>query len=155
MRAAYYGAGPLTGAGQSIGLLEFVGYDPFDPQNYFDLYGPPLTATITPVQCDNSQAVCTTCEDAEQALDIEQAISMAPGIDECLVYVGQTDAVMLNRMASDNVAKSIGCSWSWRPADPATDDPIFLEFAAQGQTFFTAAGDSGAWNAGTLFSWPG
>ena len=75
-------------------------------------------------------------------------------MDQCLVYVGRTDVAMLNRMATDNLAKSISCSWSWRPADPTQADPIFLEFAAQGQTFFTASGDSGSWNSGTLFTWP-
>jgi subtilase family serine protease len=153
-RAAYYGSGPLDGSGQSLGLLEFVGYNPADVTKYFSLYGPPLVTTVTPVSTDGSPATCTTCDDTEQALDIEVAISMAPAMDEVLVYVGRTDAAMLNRMATDNAAKSISCSWSWRPADPSTDDPIFLEFAAQGQTFFTASGDSGAWGPGTLFSWP-
>src|SRR5450432_483018 len=41
-RAAYYGPGPLTGAGQSLGLLEYVGFDPADPISYFTQYGPPL-----------------------------------------------------------------------------------------------------------------
>src|ERR1700722_3419601 len=31
------------------------------------------------------------------------------------------------------------------PADPNTDKPYFLEFAAQGQNLFQAAGDSGKW----------
>ncbi len=153
-RAAYYGDGSLTGTGQSLGLLEYVGFDPADAQSYFDQYGPPLTTTITPISTDGTEAVCDTCSDAEQALDIEHGISMAPGLDECRVYVGSTDDAILNAMADDNICKTLSCSWSWRPADPLVDDPIFMEYQAQGQTFLTASGDDGAWDPFTQFSWP-
>jgi subtilase family serine protease len=154
LRKAYYPSpGTLTGAGQTIGLLEYVGYDPADYQLYFSTYGPPLTTTVTPISTDGTQAICPTCSDAEQSLDIEYAISMAPGLSECRVYVGSTDASILNRMASDNTAKVISCSWSWRPADPAVDDPFFLQMAAQGQTFAAASGDSASWGAGE-FNYP-
>jgi subtilase family serine protease len=86
-------------------------------------------------------------------LDIEFSISMAPGVNQCIVYVGSTDQSILNRMATDNSAKSLSCSWSWRPADPQVDDPIFMEMAAQGQTYASAAGDSGSWSAGE-YNWP-
>jgi kumamolisin len=154
IRAAYYGTtGTLTGAGQNIGLLEYVGYDPFDYTNYFTTYGPPLTATVVPVSTDGTPAICTTCSDAEQSLDIEYAISVAPGISQCIVYVGSTDQSILNRMATDNSAKSLSCSWSWKPADPQVDDPIFLQMSAQGQTYASASGDSASWGAGE-FNWP-
>jgi subtilase family serine protease len=52
---------------------------------------------------------------------------------------------MFNNMATDNIAKTLSCSWAWSPADPTSDDPIFKEFAAQGQTLFVASGDSGAY----------
>jgi hypothetical protein len=61
------------------------------------------------------------------------------------VYVSDSsDVSIFNRMATDNEAKSLGCSWSWSPADPTSDHPIFKEFAAQGQNLFVASGDSGA-----------
>jgi len=149
LRKAYYAnPGTLTGTGQTIGLLEYVGYDPADYQTYFNTYGPPLTTTVTPVSTDGTQAICPTCEDAEQSLDIEYAISMAPGLSQCIVYVGSTDASLLNRMASDNTAKVISCSWSWRPADPQVDDPFFQQMATQGQTYASASGDSASWGAG-------
>ena len=153
LRAAYYGNGTLTGAGQSIGILEYVGYDPADYITYFNTYGPPLTTTIVPISTDGTQAICPTCSDAEQALDVEFAISMAPGLNKCFVYVGSTDQSILNRMATDNSAKTLSCSWSWKPADPQVDDPIFMQMAAQGQTFATASGDSASWSAGE-FNWP-
>jgi len=51
-------------------------------------------------------------------------------------------------MATDNLAKQLSCSFGWLPADPASDEPIFKEFAAQGQNMFVASGDSGAFTAG-------
>jgi len=154
LRAAYYGTtGTLTGSGQNLALLEFVGYDPADITTYFNTYGPPLTATIVPVSTDGTPAICTTCGDAEQALDIEFSVSMSPGVNQCIVYVGSTDQSILNRMATDNSAKSISCSWSWKPADPQIDDPIFMQMAAQGQTYLAASGDSASWGAGE-FNWP-
>jgi subtilase family serine protease len=149
LRKAYYPSpGTLDGSGQVVGLLEYVGYNPADYQRYFSTYGPPLTTTVTPISTDGTQAICTTCEDAEQSLDIEYSISMAPNLSQCIVYVGSTDASLLNRMATDNTAKVISCSWSWRPADPTVDDPYFQQMATQGQTFASASGDSASWGAG-------
>jgi subtilase family serine protease len=85
----------------------------------------------------------------EQVLDIVQAIAMAPGLDQVLVYIapiaGNNDTDIFNRMATDNIAKQLGVSWSWSPEDATSDDPIFQELAAQGQTVFVATGDHGAY----------
>ncbi|HZU29410.1 MAG TPA: S53 family serine peptidase [Bryobacteraceae bacterium] len=146
MRAAYYGGTALNGAGQSVGLLEFAGYNQADVTNYFNKVGQPLSVKVQGISTDGSSLQCTgKCDDTEQVLDIEAAISMAPGMNSVLVYVSDTsDVSMFNRMASDNIAKSLSCSWGWSPADPTSDDPIFKEFAAQGQNLFVASGDSGA-----------
>ncbi|HEY2714058.1 MAG TPA: S53 family peptidase [Chthoniobacterales bacterium] len=154
LRAAYYGTtGTLNGSGQKLGLLEYVGTNPADYINYFNMFGPPLTTTVTLLSTDGTPALCTTCSDAEQSLDIEFAISMAPGLSQVIVYVGSTDQAMLSRMVTDNSCKVISCSWSWKPADPQVDDPLFLQMASQGQTFAAASGDSASWGAGE-FNWP-
>jgi len=71
---------------------------------------------------------------------------MAPGLDQVRVYVSDSsDVAMLAKMASENLAKSLSCSWGWSPADPASDDPYFKEMATQGQTMFVASGDSGSY----------
>ena len=147
MRAAYYGGTSLTGSGQSVGLVEFAGYNMTDVTNYFSKVGQTLNVSVTGISTDGSSLNCTgNCDDTEQVLDIEVAISMAPGMNKVLVYVSDTsDVSIFNRMATDNIAKSLACSWGWSPADPASDDPIFKEFAAQGQTLFVASGDSGAY----------
>ena len=50
---------------------------------------------------------------------------------------------ILSRMANDNAAKQLSCSWGGGPPD-ATAEQIFKQMAAQGQTFFNATGDSDA-----------
>ena len=156
MRAAYYGETSLTGSGQSVGLVEFAGYNVNDVVTYFNNVGQTLSVAIVGVSTDGSSLSCTGgCDDTEQVLDIEQAISMAPGMSQVLVYVSDTsDVSIFNRMATDNIAKSLSCSWGWSPADPNSNDPIFKEFAAQGQNLFVASGDSNAYNASSIAVYP-
>ena len=162
MRAAYYGKGPLTGAGQTIGILSFDGYLASDVQLYYSQTGMSSNVPIKNVLVAGFNGACTaagsttssTCDDGEQVLDIVNSIGMAPGIQQILFYEGSSDTQILNQMATDNVAKVLSSSWGWNPADAASDDPIFQEFAAQGQTFVTASGDDGAYNSST-YAFPG
>ncbi len=155
MRAAYYGGTALTGTGQSIGLFEFGPYNLSDVQNYFSLVGQPLNVPIVNVLLDGVSPVCGAgCDDGEEVIDIEQAISMAPGLSSIIVYEGNDDVDMFNQMATDNIAKQLSCSFGFLPADPASDEPIFMEFAAQGQNLFVASGDSGAFDANNPVFYP-
>lgn len=156
MRKAYYGGTALTGTGQAVGLLEFAGYNMADVTAYFAKVGQPLNVTVNGVSPDGSSLSCTgSCNDTEQVLDIETVISMAPGLSQVRVYVSDySDVSMFNQMATENIAKSLSCSWGWSPADPASDDPIFKEFAAQGQNLFVASGDSGAYSANSTDVFP-
>lgn len=151
VRAAYYGGTTLTGAGQSVGLMELGPYNPSNIQNYFTKFGPPLTTQVVPISTDGTTPTCSgRCGDAEQALDIEYAIAMAPGLAQVQVYVAGSAESVLNRMASDNTSAQLSTSWGWNE-NRATDEPIFLQMAAQGQTLLTASGDysslkaSGPW----------
>jgi subtilase family serine protease len=156
MRTAYYGGTALTGTGQSVGLLEFAGYNIADVNSYFAKVGQALTVPVNGVSTDGSSLSCTGgCDDTEQVLDIEEAISMAPGMSQVRVYVSDTsDVSIFNKMATDNISKSLSCSWGWNPADPASDDPIFKEFALQGQNLFVASGDSGAYGRRSKYVYP-
>jgi kumamolisin len=157
MRAAYYGDGALDGSGQSVGLVEFAGYNLFDVENYFGGLDQPLNVDVVGIVATNGSSLnCEGgCDDTEQALDIEEAISMAPGMSQVRVYVSDmSDVDIFNRMASDDVSKSLSCSWGWDPADPSSDDPIFEEFALQGQNLFVASGDSGAYKKKSLDVYP-
>src|ERR1700677_1948255 len=149
MREAYYGSGSLTGTGQSVGLLEFDGYETADVTG--DEGGVSYTVPITNVQVDGGSAA-SDGDDGEQALDIAQAIGMAPGLTSVRVYIapgtssiGVGDVDIFNKMATDNISKSLSCSWGWNPDDTSDDDPIFQEFATQGQNLFVASGDAGAY----------
>jgi len=154
MRAAYYGSGPLTGAGQSIGLFEFAGYELSDVQTYFKNVNEPLNVPVMGVSLNGVTLNCppASCDDSEQALDIEMAISMAPGLSQVVVYVGSKDASIFNQMAVDNTSKQLSCSWGWTDNE-TTLDPIFKEFAAQGQSLFVATGDFGSRTPGDSV-WP-
>jgi subtilase family serine protease len=145
MRAAYYGSGPLTGAGQSIGLFEYGGYEISDVQLYFQNLKQPLDVLVFGVSLNGVPLNCPPpkCDDGEQVIDIEMAISMAPGLSQVVVYVGSSDVSIFNQMAADNTSKQLSCSWGWKD-DESSLDPIFKEFAAQGQSVFVATGDSGS-----------
>ena len=53
---------------------------------------------------------------------------------------------MLAAMSSHKpLPLNLSSSWYWTPVDPKSDNPFFQKLAAQGQSFFQAAGDSGAW----------
>jgi subtilase family serine protease len=79
-------------------------------------------------------------------------ISMAPGLKQVVVYVGYNDVSIFNRMAVDNTSKQLSCSWGWAD-DETSIDPIFMEFAAQGQTLFVATGDDGSASVAD-YVWP-
>jgi subtilase family serine protease len=154
MRAAYYGSGPLTGAGQSVGLFELAGYELSDVQLYFQQVNQPLNVPVTGVALNGASLSCppSQCDDSEQVLDIEMAISMAPGLSQVVVYVGKKDVSIFSQMAADNTSKQLSCSWGWNDNESSLD-PIFKEFASQGQSVFVATGDSGSHTgAGTV--WP-
>ncbi|HEY6577696.1 MAG TPA: S53 family peptidase [Rhizomicrobium sp.] len=150
MRAAYYGGGRLSGKGQSVGLMELKGYNPADVKLYFDYVKQPLKVRVKGISTDGIKWKCLQCDDGEQTLDIDYAISMAPALKQVQVYVGHSPESVLARMASDDTSKQLSTSWGWRE-NFATDDPLWQEMAAQGQTFLTASGDysslqkSGPW----------
>ena len=157
MRAAYYG-GTLTGTGQTVGLLEYLGYDIADLHTYFMNTKQTLKVPITGVSTDGSSLTCVepACDDTEQILDMTQAVSMAPGLQALYVFVGQTDTALLASMSTRTpLVGQIGSSWTWEPADPTTDDPYFQKLAAQGQSYFQAAGDSGAYTTSSTYVYPG
>jgi hypothetical protein len=159
MRAAYYGSGSLTGAGQNLGLFEFYGTDLADLNNYFSSIGQTNNVPITLLSVDGTSTSCLasarrSCDDTEQTLDMTQAISMAPGLASLVAYIGSTDTAIISAMTTHNpLPLTIGCSWGWTPADPSALNPYFQRMAAQGQTFVTASGDSSTWSS-TVVSWP-
>src|SRR5260370_953817 len=118
MRAAYYGKGPLTGAGQSIGIFSFDGYLASDVKLYYSTTGMSSTVPIRNVLVGGFSGACTTvtsptssaCDDGQQVLDIVNALGRAPGIQQIQFYEGSRDTEILNRMATDNAAQALTSS---------------------------------------------
>lgn len=142
-RAAYAQGVSLNGKGQAIGLLELDGYLPFDIDEYEILAQLP-NVTLTNVLLDGVSGIPGNNE-SEVALDIEMAISMAPGVSQVIVYEGTSPDDILNHMANDNQASQLSCSWNFVPPVDPIRDQIYEQFAAQGQTMFQSSGNSGAY----------
>lgn len=144
-RTAYAPGVALTGAGQSVALLQFDGYYPSDIAQYRALAGLP-NIPLQNVLVDGYNGAAGV-NNNEVAMDIEMVMSMAPGLSAILVYeapnVESSWVDILSRIANDNLAKQISCSWGGGAANP-TAEQIFQQMAAQGQSFFNASGDSGA-----------
>jgi kumamolisin len=156
MRAAYYGTGPLTGAGQNLGLLEYYGTDLADLNTYFANAHQTNNVPVTLLSTDGTSTSCvySACDDTEQTLDMTQAIGIAPGLASLTMYVGSTDTSIISAMTTHSpLPTTIGCSWGWTPADPSTLDPYFQKMSAQGQNFFAASGDSSTWSSRNE-AWP-
>ena len=160
MRAAYYGGTALTGAGQNLGLFEYLGTDLADLTTYYKNVGQTNNVPITLLSTDGTSTSCVDtraggdCDDTEQTLDMTQAIGMAPGLSSLVMYIGSTDTAIISAMTTHSpLPTTIGCSWGWTPADPSTLNPFFQKMAAQGQNFFAASGDSSTWSSKNE-AWP-
>ena len=145
-RTAYAPGVSLTGAGQSVGLLQFEsGFYQTDIAAYEALAGLPAV----PVQAvlldgyDGGPGTKYDGGNTEVSLDIEMVISMAPGVSHVYVFEGSVTDDILNSMAASNQVQQLSASWSY-PFD-ATTEQIFQQFGAQGQSFFNASGDGNAW----------
>jgi subtilase family serine protease len=150
--ASAYGIGSYypsdTGAGQTVALVEFEAYDPNDIAAYQQCYG--TSTAISNVEVDGGPGAFSGNDD-ESGLDIEQVIGLAPGAS-VRVYqapAGDSQLVVLNAIASANVAKVVSSSWgvcerfTGLPAIEA-ESTVLQEMAIQGQSFFNSSGDSGS-----------
>ncbi len=154
MRTAYYGKTSLTGAGETVALIEFDGYRRSDVDLTLAASGQPSSVTIQNVLLNGVDGTPTRGNDAEPVLDIVQAIGMAPGLSAVRVYIGNSDVDILNAIAAENLAHQVAISWTWNPDDPAVDDEFFLEMAAQGQSVIAASGDHGEFDPLMLDFYP-
>src|SRR5262249_53668425 len=142
----FYAAGNF-GAGQKVALLEMEPFLPSDIQTYQDCYG--TNVKVTEVDVDGGPGPYEG-EDGESALDIEQLIGLAPGV-EIIVYQGPNtgEAPLISAWVEQNVAKVMSSSWGeceekTPKAEMAAIAILLQEAAAQGQSFFVAAGDTGS-----------
>ncbi|MCX6997202.1 MAG: protease pro-enzyme activation domain-containing protein [Kiritimatiellaeota bacterium] len=152
-RTAYVPGTTLTGAGQSIGLVQFDAYYSNDIAAYISQAGITTSVTLTNIPVNGGVAT-PGANNAEVALDIEMVISMAPGLAKVIVYEAPNGSTpwptILSRIANDNLARQLSCSWGGGGPNP-TAEQIFQQMAAQGQSFFNASGDSDAFTAAIPF----
>ena len=145
-RSAYLPGVSLTGAGQTVAIFEIdSGFYQTDITAYEALAGLPNVPVSAVLLDGYNGGPGSANANAEVSLDIELEIAMAPGLAGVIVYEGSTGNDILNRMATDNLAKQIGASWSY--ATDENTEQIFLQFAAQGQSFFNASGDFDAYTS--------
>ena len=133
-RAAYVPGTTLTGAGQSVGLLQFDGYYASDIAAYRTQFGLPNIPLVN-VPVDGG-VTTPGSGNSEVCLDIEMVMSMAPGVSTIYVYEAPNPSPwvdLLSKMANDNLAKQLSCSWGGGSANPSAET-IFQQMAAQGQT---------------------
>jgi uncharacterized repeat protein (TIGR01451 family) len=151
-RTAYVPGTSLTGAGQTVGLLQFDGFYANDIATYASQAGlPSIPVTVVPVDGGVSTP---GGGNSEVCLDIEMVMSMAPGVTNIYVYEAPNPSPwvdLLNAMATHNpLSKQLSCSWGGGSAN-ATAENIFKQMAAQGQSFFNATGDSDAFTSAISF----
>jgi hypothetical protein len=153
---AAYGLGPVladggNGHGSTIGLVEFGSSFGNDIVTYMNCFG--LTNPFSVDQIDGgggSNAGGT----AEADLDIEQAMTQAPGASIVSYEApngSETDAYDLwNAIVTSDTAQVVSTSWSQCEPLAVIDGelpaltPLFEQAASQGQTILAAAGDNGS-----------
>jgi kumamolisin len=149
----------LTGSGQTLALLELDGYSSSDIKGYeneFALRKVPLQN----VYIDGASGTAGSGA-PEVTLDIELMAAIAPGATKILVYEApNSDQAILDayaRIASDDLANQVSTSWGIYEAANTnsflkTENSIFMQMAAQGQSMYAASGDSGADDNGSSLS---
>ena len=142
------------GPSQTVALFELDGYNPSDVNTYLQKYnlGAPKYLTVLVDGSKNKAGSGSV----EVVLDMEVISAIAPNAKQ-VVYIAPNSTVgvndMYNKIVSDNVAKVTSISWgecesAAGNAQLQALDNIFAQGAAQGQSFFAATGDSGAYDCG-------
>lgn len=138
------------GSGQIIALFELGGYKTSDINAYTQHFGLPA-AQLKNILVNGGS---TSGIDPEVTLDIELALALAPK-SQIYVYEGpnSNQGVLntYNKIAVDNLAKQVSTSWGLgenlvNAQYLHAENAIFQQMAAQGQTIYAAAGDSGAYD---------
>jgi kumamolisin len=157
LRKVYLNSTSLNGTGQTIALVEFDNYYTTDIQDYATADGISSLPSITRVPVDEGAVQSPGSGEDEVALDIEMAMGIAPKasllvyeVDQsALNYTVSPEVDILAKIADDDKAQSISCSWSWDPGSgvDGSTAQVMHQYALQGQSYFQAAGDMGAYDS--------
>lgn len=167
--ANFYDFNPLyrqgiLGRGQTIGIMTLANFNQADVYAYWQDIGLQVKRNrITEVPVDGGTPVAVGVGDNETSLDVEQSGGLAPQADIRVYVAPNTLGGFLDvfyTAASENIADTVSISWGQAEEDyfAATNGGVdftdqltamhqaLLEGAAQGQSYFTSAGDAGAYD---------
>ncbi|GCE06158.1 protease pro-enzyme activation domain-containing protein [Dictyobacter aurantiacus] len=145
-------AAGMDGMGQTIAVFELDGYLPEDVAFYRQYYH------LGPLKASNvlvDGATATPSEFAiEATMNMEVISAMAPGATQ-QVYIGPNTLTGItdtyNRIVTDDTAKVVSTGWGECELSLTSSymdalNTIFKQGAAQGQSFFAASGNLGAYD---------
>ncbi len=163
----------IDGRGRTIGIISLAAFTPSDALGYWSSLGLNFNPNrINIVNVDGGPGpVCDECGSFETTLDVEQSGGIAPGANLRVYLAPNTDQAFIDVFAQaidDNVADTVSTSWGeWELFDslnPFGNGPVvnpvtgtltstlaalndlLTQAALQGQSFFAAAGDNGAYD---------
>jgi subtilase family serine protease len=158
-----------AGAGVTEAVFELSGYQRSDIATWAKtFYGPRYTPPVSDVTVDGGPLapICPTGDtcpaqyngysgDIEVDADIEMELAVAPDVNHLIVYnapndyTGQTELDEYTAIANADVASTVSSSWGEcendaGPSNAVAENPVFEQHPAQGQSLFSSAGDTGA-----------
>jgi kumamolisin len=143
-----------------MAVYELDGYNSSDIAQYASYFGISSPPALQNVYVDGYNGAAGSGV-AEVTLDIELMMAVAPQASRILVYEGpnsESGAIdTFAQIANDNQAQSISTSWGSvengnSSAYLQSENTIFMQMAAQGQSIYAASGDSGAYENGSTLS---
>ncbi|MGB6690664.1 MAG: IPT/TIG domain-containing protein [Terracidiphilus sp.] len=154
----------LVGAGQTVALIEFDGFESSDIENWLKFAGLPkgqiLSLEEVPVNGGTAPSGCTEtdqgCGTTEALLDIEAVMGIAPGAivevfdaPQGTDLAGTVNAVADAITSGSRTAPILSLSWIECEGDISTSDAVNMDsflsdLTAQGFTLFAASDDNGA-----------
>ncbi|MBA3824877.1 MAG: S8/S53 family peptidase [Ktedonobacterales bacterium] len=157
LATAYDFPATLTGAGQSVALIEFDGYLLSDIGAYAACFAPSVTVSnvVQTRAIDLGGPLTPEVGAIEDELDIEVLLGMAPGLSKIHVYEAPNSNQglidMLAAIANDDADATVSDSWGACETDTgfavaASEEMAFLQMAAQGQGVYVASGDNAAYD---------
>jgi kumamolisin len=156
---AYSVPSGLNGSGQTLAVFELDAFTMSDITGYEQAFNLP-NVPIKVVTVDGGPGAPGGGA-IEVTLDIQLMIALAPGAAQIIVYEGPNSGQGLvdtyNKIATDNLASSISTSWGMLESSSNgsitnAENQIFKQMAAQGQSIYSASGDSGAYQNGSTLS---
>ncbi|ACK52339.1 Peptidase S53 propeptide [Methylocella silvestris BL2] len=160
--AQYYDVKPLyaagvAGNGRTLGIITLANFTPSDAFHYWTRVGLAVASNrMTLVNIDGGPGAPSDVSGSDETtLDVEQSGGLAPGARMIVYLAPNTNQAFFDAFAkavNDNTADTVSVSWgAWEGFDQSTGftnslHSLLVQAAVQGQSFFAAAGDDGAYD---------